>query len=191
MSSSRARSQQGRPGRHRRPAAAEPDRRHDRQDHHGHQQQAPKQRENDLARQPTHVEGRVSPGQLTGSGARAAAASTTCSDCISSDPVELAGLLIGQRRTQRSDTHIAATANRGHRNRIAEGLGSLVDRGVSPVLRYFGPPRAVSVRAGCRRPMKPRMSPWWMIGNMTRSRNRSMRRPVPARWPRRRSSPPR
>jgi hypothetical protein len=54
MSSSRARSRQGRPGRHRRPAAAEPDRR--RQDHHGDQQQAPKQRENDLARQSTHVE---------------------------------------------------------------------------------------------------------------------------------------
>ncbi len=54
----------------------------------------------------------------------------------------------------------------------------LWNSGVSAVLRYFGPPRSVSVRSGCRRPTKPRISPLWMIGNMTRSRNRSMRRPV-------------
>ncbi len=32
------------------------------------------------------------------------------------------------------------------------------------MLRYFGPPRSVSVRSGCRRPTNPRISPLWMIG---------------------------
>jgi hypothetical protein len=45
-------------------------------------------------------------------------------------------------------------------------------------LRYFGPPLSASVRSGRRRPMNPSTSPWWTTGNITRSRNRSIGRPV-------------
>jgi hypothetical protein len=55
------------------------------QDHHSDQQPPPKQRKNDLARQPMHVGGRVSPGQITAAAPIAAAASTTCSECISGE----------------------------------------------------------------------------------------------------------
>ena len=51
----------------------------------------------------------------------------------------------------------------------------------SPVFRYFGPPLSSSPSSGRRRPTKPSTSPWCSMGKITRSRNRSIRRPVRAR----------
>ena len=63
-------------------------------------------------------------------------------------------------------------------SRAPNSWAPLWNSGVSAVLRYFGPARSMSLRSGCRRPTNPRISPLWMIGKTTRSRKRSMSRPV-------------
>ena len=57
----------------------------------------------------------------------------------------------------------------------------LWNSGVSAVLRYFGPARAVSAASGWRRPTNPSTSPSGSVmGKMIRSRKRSISRPVRA-----------